>query len=499
MKNLMLLAVVCTSLCFTQLSASDKNAFSPTEKTAKLNGCLNGDCSNGYGTYQYPNGDKYIGDFRQGSPNGRGILYFANGNKYLGDWENNFRQGEGKFIFQVGHIYEGHFKRSQFFGKGKMDFANGDKYTGDWQNNKPNGLGTYFFKTGNRYEGQIQNGRFNGKGIMFYKDGSKFNGSWRDNRKHGNGTYYDLLGKASIGNWINGQPLLGSQSIGNDGATVEIELRDEGSESVAPAPNISYPVPAHPTPAASSVRIFAVVVGIAKYKHMKALNFTDDDAYQVYAFLKSPQGGALPDGQIQVLVDDNATHDNILNAMRKTYLQADGNDVILFYFSGHGVNGAFIPVDFDGYHNRLFHEEITAVLDKSPAKYKIVFGDACHSGSWTNNGIQGDILAAREPAVKEMLEKYYRAFEKSNGGTALLLSSKEEEVSLEDSGLRSGVFSHFMVKGLKGGADSNQDGIVTIDELYKYVNQNVTKYTAGAQTPILCGDFDKETPVGVNK
>jgi hypothetical protein len=498
MKNLMLLAIVCTALSFTQLSASDKNAAPAGAKKTGRSGCLNGDCSNGYGTYQFPNGDKYIGDFRQGRPNGRGILYFANGNKYLGDWENNYRQGEGKFIFVVGHVYEGQFKRSQFFGKGKMDFANGDKYTGDWQNNKPHGLGTYSFKTGNRYEGQLQHGRFNGNGTMFYKDGSRYNGSWRDNRKHGSGTYYDLLGKANNGNWINGQPLLGSQPAGNDGATVEIELRDESTETVATAPPVSYQPPSKPAPAASSVRIFAVVVGIAKYTHMQALNFTDDDAYQVYAFLKSPQGGALPDGQIQVLVDDNATHDNILDAMRKTYLQADNNDVILFYFSGHGVNGAFIPVDFDGFHNRLFHEEITAVLEQSPARHKIVFGDACHSGSWTANGIQGDVLAAREP-VKAMLEKYYRAFERSNGGTALLLSSKGEEVSLEDSGLRSGVFSHFMVKGMKGYADANDDGIVTIDELYRYVNRNVTKYTAGAQTPILYGEFDRETPVGVSR
>ncbi|MCB0519315.1 MAG: caspase family protein [Lewinellaceae bacterium] len=496
MKKSLLLVAMSTMLSFPLLSAPLAQGESSLLFNTGNHGCLNGDCSDGYGTFQFPNGDKYIGDFRQGRPNGRGILYFANGNKYLGDWQDNFRQGQGKFIFALGHEYEGQFKRNYFFGKGKMDYANGDRYDGDWQNNKPNGTGTYYFKTGNRYEGEFQEGRFNGKGTMFYKDATRFVGLWRDNRKHGKGTFYDRTGKANSGNWIDGRPLLNSLPAGEDGETIVVELPED-----APKERTNT-IPAQPLGQTTNwmpktpVRIFAVVVGIAKYAHMQALNFTDDDAYQVFAFLKSPQGGALPDNQIQILVDDNATHDNILNAMKNTFSQADSDDVVLFYFSGHGINGAFIPVDFDGFHNRLFHEEIRGVLDKCHAKHKIVFGDACHAGSMSGLGVQGDMLAAREP-VRQMLEKYYKAFEKSTGGTALLLSSKEEEVSLEDSGLRSGVFSHFMIKGMKGEADRDRNGIITIDELYRYVSVNVTKYTAGAQTPILCGDYDRDTPVGV--
>ena len=46
---------------------------------------------------------------------------------------------------------------------------------------------------------------------------------------------------------------------------------------------------------------------MASYKHMPALQYTDDDAYRMYAFLKSPEGGALKDEQIKILVDDAAT------------------------------------------------------------------------------------------------------------------------------------------------------------------------------------------------
>ena len=79
---------------------------------------------------------------------------------------------------------------------------------------------------------------------------------------------------------------------------------------------------------------------------MPPLRYTDDDAYQVYAFLKSPEGGALPDKQVRILIDEQATRQNILDAMRTIFLRADENDVVMFYFSGHGLKGAsFIPVD----------------------------------------------------------------------------------------------------------------------------------------------------------
>jgi uncharacterized caspase-like protein len=77
------------------------------------------------------------------------------------------------------------------------------------------------------------------------------------------------------------------------------------------------------------------------------------------------------------------------------------------------------------------------------------------------------------------------------------LSSKKEEYSLESEGLRQGIFSHFLIKGLKGDADTNGDKIVSVTELYKYVYGSVRDYTKMAQTPILAGRFDEDMPVGV--
>ena len=75
------------------------------------------------------------------------------------------------------------------------------------------------------------------------------------------------------------------------------------------------------------------------------------------------------------------------------------------------------------------------------------------------------------------------------------MSSKGEEYSLEDGGLRSGIFSHFLVLGLKGAANQNGDDLVTIQELFDYVHQNVRMYTGNVQTPTLTGIFDPNMPV----
>ncbi|MBK9338521.1 MAG: caspase family protein [Lewinellaceae bacterium] len=191
-------------------------------------------------------------------------------------------------------------------------------------------------------------------------------------------------------------------------------------------------------------------------------------------------------------MDESATRENILNTMRQYFLKADANDVVLFFFSGHGLEGCFLPVDFDGFNNKLRHEEIKQVLLQSKAKHKLCIADACHSGT-LNYG-----LAAKGPAPVS-LNKYYQAFEDSSGGVALLMSSKGEELSLEDHGLRQGVFTYYLLRGMRGAANANDDNIVTIRELYTYVHAKVREYTSNVQNPVLSGLYDDNMPVAFQR
>jgi hypothetical protein len=272
----------------------------------------------------------------------------------------------------------------------------------------------------------------------------------------GRGTYTYADGRKKMGYWKDGKLV----------QTLESEIANPTSQP----------------PAAAGIKIWSVIIGVASYKDMPVLRFTDDDAYRIYAFLKSPEGGAVADEQIKLLIDEAATRQNILAAMREVFYKAGPNDFVLLYFSGHGLPGAFLPIDYNGVDNKIFHQEINDMLKKSPAKYKLCIADACHSGS---------MLAARSvQSTQNTIVGFYNQLAQAQAGTALIMSSKSEETSLEASGLRQGVFSHFLIRGLKGEADTNRDKKVTIQELFDYVYTSVRSFTGNLQSPIIRGDYD---------
>ena len=173
--------------------------------------------------------------------------------------------------------------------------------------------------------------------------------------------------------------------------------------------------------------------------------------------------------------------------MRELFTKAGKDDLVFLYFSGHGLKGAFLPIDYDGSSHKLYHDEIVRILDKSPAKYKMCIADACHAGGM---GKSKDVDLSSSAY-------YYKAFNEAKGGTAFMLSSKAKEISIENAGLRQGIFTHFLIKGMKGRADKNTDNVVTVKEVYDYVHYNVRFYTRNYQNPVLYGDYDDKMPISV--
>mgnify|MGYP000508560915 CR=1 FL=1 len=244
----------------------------------------------------------------------------------------------------------------------------------------------------------------------------------------------------------------------------------------------------------SEVNIYAVVVGVGQYTAMQPLRYTGDDARLFYTHLQSAQGGALPENQIVLLLEQDATHRNISQALRLMSQRADENDVIVFYFSGHGLNRSFLPIDFDGFQNQLSHEEVFRILQNSRAQHKLCIADACHSGA-----LDYTADLASKGNFSSSTSTLYQEYERAQSGIALLMSSRAGEASLEDRSLRQGVFTYFLLRGMSGTADYNIDGIVNIKELFHYVSHKVKEYTYGAQSPWLSGDYDDDMPVSIGE
>jgi hypothetical protein len=63
----------------------------------------------------YIDGNKYVGELRNGKPNGRGtITYTGDGSKYVGEWKNGKRYGRGKMAYTNGTTKEGVWKDDEF-------------------------------------------------------------------------------------------------------------------------------------------------------------------------------------------------------------------------------------------------------------------------------------------------------------------------------------------------------------------------------------------------
>ncbi len=445
--------------------------------------CISGNCIDGTGTYSYPSGAKYIGDFQKGKMNGWGMCTYSNGSIYKGEWKNGYPHGKGKKVLANEKEWSGVWVKGRALdnrgntidieallngaAKNKKDAlmaknANGE---GCIAGNCTDGQGVYVYKNHSaRYEGSFQSEQAHGKGTIYYANGDVYVGDWVDGYFEGKGILTLSDGKRISGYW-----------------KASVHVGD--SDPFEQAPTIPQNAEMH-----NKMKIWAVVIGVATYNHMPTLKFTDDDAYRMYAFLKSPEGGALSDDHIRILIDEDATKQKILNTLNEIFMKAGPNDLVMFYFSGHGLPGSFLPSDFDGFDNRIFHEEIKEILDNSPAKYKICIADACHSGG---------LLAMKGAAANNALLKYYEALAQSSPGSALILSSKSSETSLESSGLRQGVFSHFLIRGLKGEADANFDNIVSVQELFDFTYHNVRSYTGSRQSPVIKGNFDRRMPVAV--
>ena len=129
----------------------------------------------------------------------------------------------------------------------------------------------------------------------------------------------------------------------------------------------------------ASATTYAVIVGVELYDSPKVNNLTAavDDAERVYTFFLE----RTAPGNIILLRDKEATKANILKAMQILFTKAKADDMILFYFSGHGSKGAFCPHDIST--GALYHTDIRNAFKASHAKTKMCVADACYSGSIT--------------------------------------------------------------------------------------------------------------------
>ena len=288
----------------------------------------------------------------------------------------------------------------------------------------------------------------------------------------------------------------------------------EGSVAGPPAKRLNVQTadqatPEETTPSAVKPQGWAVVIGISKYKYAAGkfpeLHYAAKDAEAFYKFLRSPEGGGFPAERIYFLQDELATLENIKYAFFDFLKHALEEDYVMVYFAGHGTPEKDNPdnlylVAYDTKPDRITSTAFamwdieTAFSRHIKSERVIMFADACHSA-----GINGDITT-RFVYKKNMVNKCLLEVAQSKQGRAIFTASEAGELSQESKqwGGGHGVFTYFLIQGLKGKADINENNIVTLGEVIDFVSENVRRATNNTQHPDTAGIFDRELPLVVS-
>lgn len=227
---------------------------------------------------------------------------------------------------------------------------------------------------------------------------------------------------------------------------------------------------------ADNARLRILAIGIDAYAD-PALRLTSArrDAEAIAAMFEA-RGKAVFRGGVgvRVVTDAKATREGIAAGFAWLAAETRPDDVAVVFFAGHGETAGdeyyFIPQELrysgeeslvaQGVSQSALQDMIKAV----PARRVIMLLDTCKSGKLT------DAFGSRGFKIKKSLTLFSQTT-----GTYMVAASTAQQLALEDTKLGHGVFTYAVLEGVKGGADYDADGQVSIRELILYLDSEVTR------------------------
>ena len=180
---------------------------------------------------------------------------------------------------------------------------------------------------------------------------------------------------------------------------------------------------------------------------------------------------------IKVLIDSEAKRLDIINALKlwlPKKITAPNQFELFVFFSGHGYPSEdeglhLIPQDGDPRlleESALSHKYIINQIVKTKPKSVTMFLDACYSGqSRTDEVLVAGLKRIVQVATNEDIPPNFNIFS----------SSKSNQVSATIKEAEHGIFSYYLMKGLAGEADLDKDKQISNNELFIYLQDNVSR------------------------
>jgi hypothetical protein len=244
--------------------------------------------------------------------------------------------------------------------------------------------------------------------------------------------------------------------------------------------------------------VWAVVVGINDYPRLPKLKYAVNDAEAFYRLLV--EENRIPPENVTLLTEERASLVNLRSTLGTRIKNAAGErDMVIIFFAGHGATERdaaspdgdglekyLLPFDSDPadlYTTALPMVEVARIFNRIRSERLVFIADACYSGG--SGGRTISVADTRANIGDGFLERVV-----GGRGKVIITASAANEVSVEKDELRHGVFTYYLLEGLRGKADLDRDSMVTVDEAYRYVYEQVPKATGQEQHPVKKGSVE---------
>lgn len=216
----------------------------------------------------------------------------------------------------------------------------------------------------------------------------------------------------------------------------------------------------------------ALVIGVSQYPNPDwELPAVTGDVREIAKLLGSKYGSFQEDN-VELLTDESATKDAVIDAIKRTLKTASEDDTVFIYLAGHGSADTgtglyyFIPYDADPYRldtSAVRLDEVRKEFENCPSKRAFMWLDFCHSGGI----IERDLKKCEDD--KQLIE---RTLEVVKGeGKLIFAACAAEQKAAESQLLGHGLFTSSLLNGLRGEAAAQ--GEVTANSLFDYIDRTM--------------------------
>ncbi len=236
-----------------------------------------------------------------------------------------------------------------------------------------------------------------------------------------------------------------------------------------------------------------VAIGINNYENnnIHDLKYSVNDANEIYNYFTNNLN--IPEDHAYKRLEDKATLKEIKSVLgNELNKKVKEIDTVIIFYAGHGsietdpanldgdnVEKYLLPYDADmenQYATAFPVRDIEDIFSRIKSKILIFIIDSCFSGA-AETGVrtQGLTRGVTSPDPLRRLAK--------GEGRVILTASGANQLALEKEEYKHGVFTYFLLKGLNGDADSDKDGLISIEEISHYIKKEVGNETNNRQIP----------------